>query len=57
MIESVKVFRFINISKDHKSKQIDVYFFMDKLMSLLEYTKNLQIKQQLDKENPQVVQN
>ena len=48
MIESVKVFRFINISKDHKSKQIDVYFFMDKLMSLLEYTKNLQIKQQLD---------
>jgi hypothetical protein len=32
LMGSVKVFRFVNLSKDVTNKQIDVYYFMDKLI-------------------------
>ncbi len=35
LMGSVKVFRFVNLSKDVTNKQIDVYYFMDKLINLL----------------------
>lgn len=34
-MESVRIFRFLNINKDPKTKKIDIYFFIDKLVSLL----------------------
>lgn len=49
LLSSVELFRFININKDSKNKQIDVYFFMDKLISVMEYNKNMRIKQQVSR--------
>lgn len=49
LLTSVQLFRFININKDFKNKQIDVYFFMDKLISVMEYNKNMRIKLQISK--------
>lgn len=43
-MDGAEIFRFVSLCKDAKSRMIDVYYFIDKLMSLLEYKKNNKIK-------------
>ena len=45
MLSDTLIFRFVNLSKD-KGKMIDLYYFMEKLVSVLEWKKNNRIKEQ-----------
>lgn len=45
VLSDTLIFRFVNLSKD-KGKMIDLYYFMEKLVSVLEWKKNNRIKEQ-----------
>jgi hypothetical protein len=44
IIDNSDIFKFIYIHKDVRSKKIDVYNFIDKLMSVLEYNKSIKVQ-------------
>ena len=50
ILDGIELFRFFNFSREGRSKKINIYWFMEKLVSIQQYQKNCVIKKMIEAE-------